>query len=404
LTGLISVVMTYKTLGTLDFISTTGALIIKSFFYVTLICLIINYFSKKEIYSLKLILVYLLYNIIQIFYGFIVAETYWDFKGLTTNAFWLLLPLVAYVGSDELLVKKILSYYVYFAGLILIAIAPTLPSVGFGYYLIPFTFFVLFLPAVNFRMKVIAICIVIFIVLVNLFSRSNMIKYIVPLLLGMSYLFYRYFSIKTFNILRYGFFILPFIFLVSAVSGSFNIFKFNEFFDEGYVAEKSFNSSETKDKDMLGDTRTFLYIEVFNSAKIFDSWYVGRSPARGNISQSFGHLDMNGRGERASNEVNILNIFTWTGVIGIILFSSIFFKAAGLAINQSNNIYCKVLGVFISFKWAYGWVEEFSRFDINFIMTWLFIGMCFSKKIRSMTNDEFKAWGISIGKVKFKFT
>jgi hypothetical protein len=113
---------------------------------------------------------------------------------------------------------------------------------------------------------------------------------------------------------------------------------------------------------------------------------------------------MNNRGERLSNEVNILNIFTWTGVIGVILYSSIFFIASGLAINQSNNIYCKVLGVFISFKWAYGWVEDFSRFDINWITTWLLIGMCFSKSIRAKSNDEFKAWGIDIGKIKLKFT
>lgn len=340
----------------------------------------------------------------QIIYGVTVAESYWDYKGLMINAFWLLLPLVAYIGTSELLVKKLLGYYVYFAGFILIAIAPLLPAVGFGYYLVPFTFFLLFLPAVNFRMKVIAIIIVLFIVEINLFSRSNVLKYIVPLLLGGLYYFYRFVPIKTFNIVRYLFFVLPFVLIFLAVSGSFNVFKFNEYIEveEDYVTEMRLSSSYVWEKNLLGDTRSFIYIEALSSASVFDSWYVGRSPARGYISEYFGHEDLNGRGERLGGEVNMLNILTWTGIVGVILYSSIFFLASGLAINHSNNIYCKVLGVFISFKWAYGWVEEFSRFDVNFIMVWLFIGMCFSEKFRSMTNEEFKAWAGQVAKIKFK--
>ena len=109
---------------------------------------------------------------------------------------------------------------------------------------------------------------------------------------------------------------------------------------------------------------TFLYEEVYYSSIHLDSWLLGRSPARGNISYAFGDEDMNGRGERIANEVNILNIFTWMGVIGVLMFSIVFIQATNLAVNYSNNIYCKFLGVYVAYKWMYGWVEEFSRFAL----------------------------------------
>ena len=101
---------------------------------------------------------------------------------------------------------------------------------------------------------------------------------------------------------------------------------------------------------------------------------------------------MNGRGERLGSEVSILNVFTWTGLIGVVLYFLIFYQASYLAINQSNNIFSQLLGLFIAFRWAYAWVEDFNNFNLFYFMLWLMIGLCFSIAFRKMSNSEVERW------------
>lgn len=52
----------------------------------------------------------------------------------------------------------------------------------------------------------------------------------------------------------------------------------------------------------------------------------------------------------------------------------------------------KLLGLFIAFRWAFGWIEDFNRFDIANISLWILIAMGFSKQFRQMDNLRFKRW------------
>ena len=126
----------------------------------------------------------------------------------------------------------------------------------------------------------------------------------------------------------------------------------------------------------------------------------GRTPARGNDSNSFGDYNKEklktGKQERFGNEVSILNIFTWLGIIGVVLYFIIFLKASYFAINESNNFPIKIVGLNISFRWAFGFVEDFSNFDLSNIFLWLMIGMCFSKTFRQMSNSQMKNWVLGI--------
>jgi len=58
-------------------------------------------------------------------------------------------------------------------------------------------------------------------------------------------------------------------------------------------------------------------------------------------------------------------------------------------------MYIKLIGIFIIFRWLYGWVEDFNNFDINYIMIWFMIGMCYSVRFRKMNDYQFKKWIIS---------
>jgi hypothetical protein len=227
-------------------------------------------------------------------------------------------------------------------------------------------------------------------------ARSNLIKFTVPLLFTLFYYLRKNFTVNVFENIRLLFIFLPLIFFSLGVLGTFNIFSPNGDKQKEVIDKKRDLRGNLVEDNLLSDTRTFLYVEVLLSAKKYNSWIFGRSPARGNISDAFGELDMNNRNERNANEVSILNYFTWLGIVGVLLIFILFYQASYLAINQSNNIFSKIFGLFIAFRWSYGWVEDINNFYIQYLFLWLFIGFCYSKSFRQMTDAEMKYWVRSI--------
>jgi hypothetical protein len=253
----------------------------------------------------------------------------------------------------------------------------------------------LFYPVLNTKWKIIVIAFSIFVVTFDITARSNLIKFVVPFLFGIFYYFRNVLSNKIFNTSRYILLFAPFGFLILAISGVFNVFKLDEYLGEQKTKAKSI-SGEVTEENLTADSRTFLYIEVIESALNNNYIFFGRTPARGNDSEYFGDFSKEtlktGKKERFSNEVSILNIFTWLGIVGVVLYFLVFIRATYLALNESNNIFIKLIGLNISFRWTYGFVEDFSRFDLSNIFLWLMIGMCFSESFRQMTDAEMKYW------------
>lgn len=128
----------------------------------------------------------------------------------------------------------------------------------------------------------------------------------------------------------------------------------------------------------------------------------GRSIARGYDSVSFGDWADKAmgikRGERQRCETSILNIFNYFGIIGIILYLVIFIYASFLAIYKSRNLFISVIGIYVAFRWLFAWIEDFSRFDLNYLFLWILIGICYSPIFRNMSNKEFILWFKNITK------
>jgi len=112
-------------------------------------------------------------------------------------------------------------------------------------------------------------------------------------------------------------------------------------------------------------------------------------------------LELTGRYERISNEIGLANVFTWTGIIGVVLFSLIFFRASYLAVNRSKSIYAKMLGIYVAFRWLYSWIEDVNDFSLNYFMLMVMIGLCFSESFRNMTNKDITIWVRGIFDVRY---
>jgi hypothetical protein len=226
-------------------------------------------------------------------------------------------------------------------------------------------------------------------------------RFSVAILLSSIYYFRKFISLRFIKALMYVLFAAPFVFFFLAIFGHFNVFDMQDYISGNYNV-KTDKAGIDSEQSLVVDTRTFIYVDALQTASYYHSWLIGRSPARGTISPEFADDDLNNRGERLANEVGISNIFTWTGVIGVILYFLVFFQASYTAIYKSGNIFAKILGLYIAFHWAYSWVEDFTNFTLNYFMIWVMIGLCFSTAFRQMTNKEVKVWVRGFFNVRYR--
>ncbi|WP_282132733.1 hypothetical protein [Cellulophaga baltica] len=353
------------------------------------------FFNPKNTNSTNVIHYYLLWNIICIVRGFFVADGYWEWKFLIQTSLVLLIPISIYLASNTFWLQTVVRQWFFYVFPGFIFFYFFIISEAIGHYLIPVSFVLLFFPFLNKKWRIICIGVAFIVFLSNLSARSNVIKFLIPMLLSLAYYFKFLLNSTVLKITRLIFLILPAILLYLGLTNTFNVFKISDYL-EGEYRVKDDEDGPKGSGDLTSDSRTFLYVEVISSALKYDYVWLGRTPARGNESPSFGpgideDLGTN-KMERHSNEVSILNVFTWTGIVGVILYFLIFLKATYLALYKSKSRMMKIVGIYVAFRWVYAWVEDFSTFNLSFFFLWVVIAMCLSEDFRAMTDNEFKNW------------
>tara|TARA_B110000238_G_scaffold197721_1_gene240819 strand:- start:510 stop:1790 length:1281 start_codon:yes stop_codon:yes gene_type:complete len=348
--------------------------------------------EKKNILYVKLFLGWV---IVCFFRGLFVADFYWDYKNLLNVSLALLLPLGIFIFMNPIVLQNIFVKWIKFALPLFFFFVVFIELQSYGYYLVVISVLSLFIPALPKKWKFLIIGVPIFVILSSFDARSNVIKFSVPIFLSILYYQKSILKLMFLKIVYKSLFFLPLFFLILGTFSSFNIFKLDEFISGEYSTIQVVKG-ESKEVSLMTDTRTFIYEEVIQSALINNYVLFGRTPAQGYDSNAFGYFNAEvlgtGRYERYGSEVSIMNIFTWLGLVGVILYFLIFFRAVTLAISNSNNMYIKIVGLYVLFRWVYAWVEDFNRFDIMNVMLWIVVAMCYSPAFRRMTDKEFKFW------------
>lgn len=351
-----------------------------------------SYIEKNVWLLVNIYILWLLLNSIR---GAFIAENYWEYKQLITGIQSLLLPLFIYVFAVPKINSYILRYWFKYALIIFVLLLPFLSTKTYQFYLAPVFLAGCFIPILPKKWKIILGILLITMLFVDWGARSQVIKSAVALMVAIGIYFKMLIPQKLFKIVHWACYIIPIILLALGISGQFNIFE-DLSSNEGKYIEKSVVNGKQVEEDLSADTRTFIYVEVIESALKHNYVIWGRTPARGNDSMTFGIYQAEqlktGKYERHSNEVCHTNVFTWLGLIGVILYSLIYLRSSYLAVYRSKNIYIKFIGCFIAFRWAYGWVEDGNTFSILSISLWIMIAMGISTRFRLMTNEQFQSW------------
>lgn len=362
------------------------------------------FFDKRNADNMIIIWLYLLWNAVCIVRGLFEIETYWDLKGLITNALALLLPIIIFSSTNKIIVQSLLAFYVKYALPLFLIFGLITRTDAFGFYLIPISLLIFFLPVFTKRQKYIVLFVTAILIIADPAARSNVIKFSIPFFILLFYYFRNKIPSNIIETFRLGLLILPIILLVLGVTSVFNVFKISEYIKGDVTAIGLDNEGNRVDMNVIEDTRTFLYIEVLESAVNNNYWFLGRTPARGNDSELFGmteQAELIGKDERLANEIGLANIFTWTGVVGVIFYFLIFYRASYLAVNKSRNIYVKMLGIYVAFRWLFSWIEDVNNFSLNYFMLMIMLGLCFSYSFRNMSDKEIIIWARGIFDVRY---
>lgn len=349
---------------------------------------------------------YLIWMAFSLIRGAFIADNYWGWKGLIGNMFSLFLPIVIYVLVNEGAVSFILRSYLKYTLPLFIFLFPFISKGAYGWYLMPVSILLLFLPLISIRKGIVLFLIMLLVIFADLSARSNVIKFGFPFILLSFYLFRDFFTrnTKILELFRVVLMFLPVIMLLLALTGVFNIFKMQDYIGGDYTVKKQVDGTEVQES-LVSDTRSDLWKEVLLSAYNNNYWLIGRSPARGNDSELYGAESemLFGRKERLANEVAITNIFTWTGIIGVFLYMLVFWRASYWAINKSKNFFVKIMGLYLAFRWSYAWIEDRPSFSIGYLSIWILIGLCLSYSFRNMTDNDIKSWAHGIFPSNFLF-
>ncbi len=326
-------------------------------------------------------------NVLNFVRSFFLADGYWDYKFIFFNAVtFSFISLVFFIGNNlqkAVIVFEFAFKYLFPFGFLLIPLTLATNEELYSRIMIPISLFVLFIPFVKFKNKVLIILVAVTSILLVFSFRSNIIKIAFSTLLLLVY----YFNVnyRLLRILNISLFAIPIVLFILAISGSFNIFTgISE--NRDFQIETNLKSGET----LADDSRTFLYLEVIQSITNNGNFLIGSGYAGGYESILIDVSNETNKNKRYSCEVGILNILLHSGLIGVLLYFLLLFKVSFIAINHSSNGLAKILGLYISFRWLLSFVEEFTQYDLNFYFFWLAIGLVSSNEFRSMNDKQIK--------------
>ena len=243
--------------------------------------------------------------------------------------------------------------------------------------------FILCLPFLRTKYRIIIIVAVLITIFYDLNRRSILINNIVPF--AIIALYYSFLYKTAINkLLMALLIIMPILFFMLGAYGSFNIFKYME-----DVSDYSINNEV---RSLTTDSRSGIYEDVLSEidrrqAYIWGLGGNGKTPTS-LIKHGYGDIYQFGR---PGTESGMLNHIQYGGLLGFLSYGLLLIAAAFKASNSKND-FMRMLGIFIAFKFLYSFVEDKVTANAQTVYLFLWISMCYNKQFREMSNVQIKRY------------
>jgi len=331
----------------------------------------------------------IVWNLFTIVKGALMAENYWDWKYLCiTTGFALMVPFAVIVGALYACCNQLFSLMVtrifvfsYIAILLSVKADPARELFPRCFTIIVW-FFILAIPYVKTKWKVVITIAAVVSALIALDFRTNIMRISFAFVLTAMYYFRRMIPLAILKIGGLLLILAPFIFLLLGITKQFNIFKPTDNIDDYEIAYD--NGTEA---NLATDTRTFLYEEVFSSMRDNGTLLFGEG-ATGKYKTQYFEDEIGTNKGRMGAEVGFLTLLLYSGSVGVLLYSLILFSAVYYGLSRSNNFFCKMLAIYVAFRWITFFIEDYIQYDMNFFFIWVSIGLCLSAGFRALSDAD----------------
>ena len=339
-----------------------------------------------------IIFLFLLWNLIIIIRGVIDSNDYWDYKNVLINKGpFLLFSTSIFLTSRVTLLKAIfrflLKYYLILSlffiqpifmgntGRIICNLIPLacLFAKKYKYFLVAFTIISIPLSwgARGWTLRAFFGLFLFFICSMRLKNliKDNLLNFI-------------------FKILYIVFICVPLTFVYLGYTGKFNLFAISEYIN---------TNSKSENEDLV-DTRSFLYQAVNAKLQKSNQEWIGLGGVSEYLEGWYENSEDKNLQKKGRNgtESGILNMYLYGGWIGATLFSLLFWMASFYGIFKSQNLVCKFSGLYILFRWVISFVDEPEIWLCSNLMMYFFMGICFNKKLRNVSDTNWIQWFKSI--------
>jgi hypothetical protein len=187
-------------------------------------------------------------------------------------------------------------------------------------------------------------------------------------------------------------FVLPVMLVGLGALGEFNIFEY--FGQMGNMGRSDGLMISTV------DSRSVIYQDALDDAVDTGAWIFG-----GGVTHTYNTglapvLIEYENGRLGGSEVGVLNFMTFGGLLYVILIFLLFYYSSYLAIYKSRSLILKVIGLFISMRWVFLFIENPVALNFYWITIFLCMGVAFSKKFCAMNDLQIEIWFKSLFNLK----
>lgn len=244
------------------------------------------------------------------------------------------------------------------------------------FLLIPLFYLIITFPLQSGAERIITLIISISVIATSYTNRAGVLRILISyLIISLFYIALKLkVSKKLISVLVFIVIITPFYFLYLGLNGK-DVFK-------TLLGENK--NPVSGQENLRADTRTFLYVDVFRDLKINNAYTFGKGINAGYASDAFETYS------RKAAEVGFLQIMLKCGILGFLLYIILIISAIFKALNDSSNSYLKYLGLLLCGYVLMLFIENIIAFNLFNIIIWCVVGVCHSKEIRAMNNDEMR--------------
>lgn len=333
-----------------------------------------------------LYLLLLLWNVICVARSLLFRDdTVTTILGNYTTSLALLAPLALVFAFRKINLRQIVGYFIILIyvgigfGAISIAASGssisdwTLPTAML--LLSPVVFLITQLPYLKTRNRLLVVVASAFLFIVAYLSgiRTMMIREVMLVACLFPILLFHKYRAKWSLYLVYLFLLIPFGLLQQGITTGVSPF-------EEYLSGE---------EDLSTDTRTFLYIELYQDLIENERLLIGKGATGKYYSDYFSKAEGDAS-MRINMEVGILGVVMKGGLIAAFLHLGVLFAAIFYAFFRSRNSFIVGVGFILFVHTILLFLENVIRYSTYNFLIWFFVGLCFSNEFRQMGNVQFK--------------